>query len=70
LRDTTRIAASSPVVWRDIFLSNCGSLVPLVRALESRVSALRAAIEAGDGAAIEAILAAGRACRERIVKGS
>jgi cyclohexadieny/prephenate dehydrogenase len=68
LRDTTRIAASSPRVWRDILLENRTHLLPLVRALEGRVSALRAAIEAGDGGALEAELTAGRACRDRLVK--
>jgi prephenate dehydrogenase len=68
LRDTTRIAASSPRVWRDILLENRTHLLPLVRALEGRVSALRAAIEAGDGVALEAELTAGRVCRDRLVK--
>jgi prephenate dehydrogenase len=69
LRDTTRIAASSPAVWRDILLENRAHLLPLVRALEGRVTALRAAIEAGDPARLEAELAAGRASRDRLVKG-
>jgi prephenate dehydrogenase len=70
LRDTTRIAASSPAVWRDIFLENRAHLLPLVRQLEGCVGQLRAAIEAGDGAALEALLAQGRATRERITKGA
>jgi cyclohexadieny/prephenate dehydrogenase len=69
LRDTTRIAASSPPMWRDILLENRIHLLPLVRALEGRVSALRAAIEAGDGGRLEAELTAGRAARDRLVKG-
>jgi prephenate dehydrogenase len=68
LRDTTRIAASSPPVWRDILLENRTHLLPLVRALEARVSALRAALEAGDPARLEAELAAGRQARDRLVK--
>jgi prephenate dehydrogenase len=70
LRDTTRIAASSPGVWRDIFLENRAQLLPLVRALEGRVTELRAAIESQDGAALEAVLATGRAAREAITRGS
>jgi prephenate dehydrogenase len=69
LRDTTRIAASSPPVWRDILLANRTYLLPLVRALEGRVASLRAAIEAGDRAGLEAELAVGRAARDRLVKG-
>jgi len=70
LRDTTRIAASSPAVWRDIFLENRVHLLPLARALEEQVSALRAAIEQGDGQALEALLERGRATRETLTKGS
>jgi cyclohexadieny/prephenate dehydrogenase len=70
LRDTTRIAASSPAVWRDIFLENRAHLLPLVRALEGQVAGLRAAIEANDPRALEALLATGRAAREALTKGS
>lgn len=69
LRDTTRIAGSSPPVWRDIFLENSRHLLPLVRGLEAQVTALRTALEKGDGAALEAALVLGRSCRDRIVKG-
>ncbi len=69
LRDTTRIAGSSPAVFRDIFLENRGPLLPLVRALEARVSAVRAALEQGDGVALGALLATGQATRERLMKG-
>jgi prephenate dehydrogenase len=68
LRDTSRIAASSPPVWRDILLANRAHLLPLVRALEGRVTALRTALERDDRMALEAELAAGRACRDRLVK--
>lgn len=70
LRDTTRIAASSPAVWRDIFLENRLHLLPLVRALEAQVGAVRAAVEAGDGRALEALLAIGQAARQRLTRGS
>jgi cyclohexadieny/prephenate dehydrogenase len=70
LRDTTRIAASSPAVWRDIFLENRAHLLPLARALEAQVVGLRAAIERGDGPALEALLETGRAAREALVKRS
>ncbi|HXU81749.1 MAG TPA: prephenate dehydrogenase/arogenate dehydrogenase family protein [Polyangia bacterium] len=70
LRDTTRIAASSPAVWRDIFLENRAHLLPLVRALEGQVAALGSAIERGDAGALEALLATGRATREALTRGS
>lgn len=70
LRDTTRIAASNPVVWRDIFLENRAPLLPMVRALEDMVGNLRAALDAGDGARLEALLSMGKACRDQLTKGS
>ena len=48
LRDTTRVAASSPAMWRDILLDNKAEVVPLVEKLAARLEALRAAIAAGD----------------------
>lgn len=68
LRDTIRIAASSPQVWRDIFLANRDHLVPLVRELEQRVHAIGAAMAEADAPALEAALALGQACRRRLVK--
>jgi prephenate dehydrogenase len=68
LRDSTRVAASNPAVWRDILLGNAGPLVPLVDRLLAELGALRAAIQAGDGAALEALLERGRAVRRRVVK--
>ena len=68
LRDTIRIAASSPQVWRDILLANREHLLPLVAELEQRVHAIGAAMAKGDAPALEAALAQGQACRQRLVK--
>ena len=68
LRDTIRVAASSPQVWRDILLANREHLLPLVRELEQRVSTIGAAMAAGDAEALEAALALGQASRQRLVK--
>jgi prephenate dehydrogenase len=67
LRDTTRIAASSPAMWRDILLDNQAEVLPLVSALQAELEALRAAIAAGDADRIEALLAVGKSGRDRIV---
>jgi prephenate dehydrogenase len=69
LRDTTRVAASSPAMWRDIFLDNREEILPLVDALTKRIAQLRAAIAAVEGAAIEELLAIGKAGRDRLVPG-
>jgi prephenate dehydrogenase len=68
LRDTTRIAASSPAVWRDIMLANRAHIVPLMHALETRLHEIVAAVERDDAAALESVLALGQACRQRLVK--
>lgn len=68
LRDTTRIAASGATVWRDILLANARHVGPLIHELGSRVADIERAVASGDGAQLERILAAGRACRQRLVK--
>ena len=69
LRDTTRVAASSPAMWRDIFLDNRGEMLPLIDRLTAAVAELRAAIEAGDAARLESFLEAARSARGKIVPG-
>jgi cyclohexadieny/prephenate dehydrogenase len=67
LRDTTRVAASSPPMWRDILLDNRDEVLPLVAALQAEIESLRAAIAAGDPQRLEAVLAAGKAARARVI---
>jgi prephenate dehydrogenase len=69
LRDTTRVAASSPAMWRDIFLDNRAEMLPLIDRLLSSIGELRAAIDGDDGARLEACLEAARAARGKIIPG-
>jgi prephenate dehydrogenase len=69
LRDTTRVAASSPAMWRDIFLDNRAEILPLIEALGARLNELRAAVAAGDADRIEKLLVAGKAGRDRVIAG-
>ncbi|MHB8621972.1 MAG: prephenate dehydrogenase [Sulfuricaulis sp.] len=48
-RDTTRIAASDPVMWRDICLTNRDALLSALRQYREDLGALADAIEKGDG---------------------
>jgi prephenate dehydrogenase len=66
LRDTTRIAASSPEMWRDIFLWNRDNLVSFIEAYERRLGELKRLIRAGDGAGIEKELECAKRERERL----
>lgn len=47
-RDMTRIAASSPVMWRDICLSNKDELLRLIDLYSGQLSKIRSYIETGD----------------------
>src|SRR3546814_19795017 len=70
-RDFTRIAAGSPEVWRDIFLSNRAAVLSELDEVDQAIGALRGALEREDGPALDASLdQAGRelgraVCRER-----
>jgi prephenate dehydrogenase len=66
LRDTTRVAASSPEMWRDIFLWNRDNLVSFIEAYERRLGELKRLIRAGDGAGIEKELECAKRERERL----
>jgi prephenate dehydrogenase len=62
-RDFTRIAASSPEMWRDVCLANSTALVAELDAYTAVLARLRAAIVTGDGAALEAVFARSREVR-------
>ena len=63
LRDTTRIAASSPEMWRDIFLWNRENIEVFIEAFERSLGELKQLIRTGDAAGIEKVLE--RAKQER-----
>jgi prephenate dehydrogenase len=56
-RDFTRIAGSSPEMWRDISLANRDALLGELDAYLSQLTHLRARLAAGDGTALEATYA-------------
>ena len=62
-RDFTRIAASSPEMWRDVCLANRDALVEELDGYTAVLAQLRAAIVAGDGATLEAVFARSREAR-------
>lgn len=57
-QDVTRLAASSPEVWRDILAENAVPVADAIAAVERQLAAARAAIDSGDAEAIRAWLAA------------
>jgi len=52
-KDTTRIAASSPVVWREIFEENREALAEAVAAFRAALGDLESVLRSGDAARIE-----------------
>ncbi len=65
LRDTTRIAASSPEMWRDIFMWNRDNIVSFIEAYERALGQLKQLIKAGDAAGIEKELERAKQEREK-----
>jgi prephenate dehydrogenase len=62
-RDFTRIAASSPEMWRDIALQNRDALLDELDRYGVRLAVFRALIEKGDGPALERLMAEARSAR-------
>jgi prephenate dehydrogenase len=66
-RDFTRIASSSPEMWRDIVCSNREALLPVLDEYVRDLQRLREAIEQGDGAQILAKFARAKQARDRLI---
>ncbi len=64
LRDLTRIAASDPVMWRDICLANREALLVALQNYQNELKDIAAAIAANDGAALEAIFTRAKRARD------
>jgi prephenate dehydrogenase len=65
-RDFTRIAASSPEMWRDICIANRDTLCNEIDAFSARLAQFRHWIALGDGAALEREFDAARTAREAL----
>ncbi|PRX40066.1 prephenate dehydrogenase [Planifilum fimeticola] len=65
-RDLTRIAASHPVMWRDILMSNRGELLKLMDDWLSEMEKVRDAIKRGDAEKIEDFFRRAKFLRERL----
>ncbi len=67
-RDFTRIAASDPVMWRDVFLHNRDAVLEVLGRFNEDLSALQRAIRWGEGEALEALFARTRDIRRGVVE--
>jgi cyclohexadieny/prephenate dehydrogenase len=66
-RDFTRIAASDPTMWRDIFLGNKEGVMEMLRRFSDDLAELRTAIENGDGDTLFRRFTEARAIRRGII---
>jgi cyclohexadieny/prephenate dehydrogenase len=67
-RDFTRIAASDPTMWRDVFLANKDAVLEMLGAFQEDLSRLTRAIRRGDGEALFEHFTRTRAIRRGIVE--
>jgi cyclohexadieny/prephenate dehydrogenase len=66
-RDFTRIAASDPVMWRDVFLNNREAVLEMLGRFNEDLSALQRAIRWGDGDMLFNLFTRTRAIRRSII---
>lgn len=66
-RDFTRIAASDPTMWRDVFLNNRDAVLEMLGRFSEDLSALQRAIRWGDGEALHSLFSRSREIRRGII---
>jgi cyclohexadieny/prephenate dehydrogenase len=66
-RDFTRIAASDPTMWRDVFLANKDAVLEMLGRFNEDISALTKSIRKGDGEALYEHFKRTRAIRKGII---
>lgn len=67
-RDFTRIAASNPTMWRDVFLSNRDAVLEVLGRFTEDLSLLQRAIRDGDGETLFDLFERTRAIRRSIIE--
>ncbi len=66
-RDFTRIAASDPVMWRDVFLNNREAVLEILQRFTEDLTALQRAIRWGEGQQLQDTFTKTRAIRRGII---
>ena len=66
-RDFTRIAASDPVMWRDIFLNNREAVLEILGRFTEDLTAMQRMIRRGDGDGLEEVFTKTRAVRRGVI---
>jgi len=68
LRDFTRIAASNPIMWRDIFIQNKKNTSKMINKFIENLEDLKKAIENEDGKKLEEIFTKTKKIRKKIIE--
>jgi cyclohexadieny/prephenate dehydrogenase len=66
-RDFTRIAASDPIMWRDIFLNNREAVLDVIQRFSEDLTALQRAIRWGEGDKLQELFTRTRTIRRSII---
>jgi cyclohexadieny/prephenate dehydrogenase len=66
-RDFTRIAASDPTMWRDIFLNNKDAVLEMLGRFSEELSVLQRAVRWGDGETLFKLFTRAREARQSII---
>jgi cyclohexadieny/prephenate dehydrogenase len=67
-RDFTRIAASDPIMWRDVFLNNREAVLEMLQRFTEDLSHLQRAIRWGEGHKLEELFTRTRSIRRSIIE--
>lgn len=67
-RDFTRIAASDPMMWHDIFLANRGATLKVLDEFTAGVARLRQAIDQADGETLLGVFTRAKSARDHFTK--
>ncbi|MFY9417237.1 MAG: prephenate dehydrogenase/arogenate dehydrogenase family protein [bacterium] len=68
-RDTTRVASSDPLLWRDICLENRDQILPLLRSYRGIITELERVLEEGEEEGLSRYLAGGKNFRDALFEG-
>ncbi|MCX7598095.1 MAG: prephenate dehydrogenase/arogenate dehydrogenase family protein, partial [Armatimonadetes bacterium] len=66
LRDTTRVAAGSPEMWRDVLAGNSAPVAEACRLTAAKLQALADLLAAGDIEGVAAVLTHAQAARQKL----
>ena len=68
LRDFTRIAASDPAMWRDIFIDNSENILKVLDSFSENLEEIKKAIQSKNGEKLNNLFSSTRKLREEIIK--